>query len=401
MLMSARTVLERLKSSLRSRPAKRKNWSRDHGLEHLEQRALLSSVSVIAGQLTVEANPGEMNRIRIRPLRNGAAYEVTEETREWRNQVAPLVRPGRSAAAPLTTGTLSGVTATSSSGTYGNRVIINDPERTITSVSVSLDDGNDVARIHTARVRPELGKYYLPVTVDAGTGNDAVVTGWGDDYVDGGDGHDYIFTNSGNDHLIGGNGGDKLEGGYHNDTIEENDGSDTMSGGHGEDLMLGGADHDRLHGGRGDDVLDGGTGNDHLSGGWDSDLVIGGEGSDLFMAQWGRHGRSDNDTIIGYTDNNRDGIQDANVGSQDVINVVQGDDNLQGIDYSYRDLRSTHVINTGNMHHWMGLNFVYEKPDWRGLTARQKWDYWVSLRQHWNKEWTPTIRGFYTTTARF
>ena len=404
MLMSARSVLESVRSKLQSRPRKR----RRENPELLEQRALLSSISISGGTLHYEADDGEMNRVRIRPLRNGSAYQITEEARLARNQVDVFERPGTDTPIEITVGDLDGLSSTETSGSYGNRVVIQDPDRTITSFNIDLGDENDVLRIHTARVGRGSGSYYAPATVSGGDGNDAIVTGWGDDVIDGGEGHDWIFTNSGDDRIVGGEGGDRLEGGNGDDTLEGNDGSDTIYGGQGNDLLLGGDDNDRLDGRGGDDTLDGGDGNDHLSGGWHSDLVIGGNGSDLIMAQWGRHGRSDEDIVIGGLDDDQDGVQDDPSESEpDVINVDQGDDDLQGIDATFADLRSTYVFNNGNMHHWTGLNGTADDPglptkeEWRAMSGAQKREYWLDLRRAWNKEWDPVRRTFYSTTARF
>ena len=403
MLMSAMTVLDSVRSRLQSRPRKRRQMSRYQEPEHLEQRALLSSVSISGGTLSYEAEDGEMNRLRIRPIRNGAAYEITEQTRLWRNQVDdPFERPGEEEAILITVGDLDGLTANVEEGESASRIVIDDPDRTITSISVDAGDENDVVRVHTAANGRGADRLYAPVYVTGGDGNDALITGWGDDVVDGGDGHDWIFTNSGDDELIGGDGGDRLEGGNGDDVMEGNDGSDTMYGGQGNDLLLGGDDHDRLDGRGGDDTLDGGDGNDHLSGGWHSDLVIGGAGSDLIMAQWGRHGRSDGDTVIGGLDDDRDGVQDDPGETEiDVINVDQGDDDLQGIDETFSSLRAaTYVFNNGNMHHWKGFDDLRTREEWRAMSGAQKREYWLSLRSHWNKDWSSERRAFYSTTAR-
>jgi Ca2+-binding RTX toxin-like protein len=402
MLMSARSVLESVRLKLQSRPRKRRQKSRWESPELLEQRALLSSISISGGTLNYEAADGEMNRVRIRPLRNGAAYEITEEARLFRNQVDDqFTNPGTDTPVEITVGELGGLSATESSGSYGNRVVINDPERTITAFNIELGDENDVVQIHTARVGSGASSYYAPATVSGGDGNDAIVTGWGDDVIDGGDGHDHIFTNSGDDVLIGGDGGDRLEGGNGNDTLEGNDGSDTLYGGQGNDLLVGGDENDRLEGGNGEDTLDGGDGDDHLTGGWHSDLVIGGNGSDLIMAQWGSHGLSDGDTVIGGLDDDRDGVQDAADSEIDVINADQGDDDLQGIDATFADLRGTYVFNTGNMHHWAGFENLPTIEEWRAMSGAQQREYWLSLRSHWNMEWSDVRRAFYSTTARF
>jgi Ca2+-binding RTX toxin-like protein len=65
-----------------------------------------------------------------------------------------------------------------------------------------------------------------PVTVNAGDGNDFVVTGSGDDTLNGEGGDDELYSGGGNDTLNGG------------------DGNDFLSGNTGNDILNGGADHD-------------------------------------------------------------------------------------------------------------------------------------------------------------
>lgn len=80
--------------------------------------------------------------------------------------------------------------------------------------------------------------------IDAGAGNDIVVSGAGDDLVRGG---------AGDDTLDGGDGDDALNGG---------DGADRLLGGRGDDFLFGGTGNDTLVGGEGNDRLDGGDGVD-------------------------------------------------------------------------------------------------------------------------------------------
>ncbi|HYE19509.1 MAG TPA: hypothetical protein VEA69_13745 [Tepidisphaeraceae bacterium] len=80
--------------------------------------------------------------------------------------------------------------------------------------------GNDTIDSSTATV---------PVTIDAGAGNDFVLGGAANDTIFGGDGHDTLF---------GGNGGDSLSGGNGDDYLNAGPGADTVLGGAGNDQVL-------------------------------------------------------------------------------------------------------------------------------------------------------------------
>ncbi|HSI34117.1 MAG TPA: hypothetical protein VK986_11060, partial [Tepidisphaeraceae bacterium] len=98
----------------------------------------------------------------------------------------------------------------------------------------------------------------VPVTVDAGAGNDFVLGGAADDTLVGGVGHDTLFGGNGQDRLEGGDGGDYLNGGP---------GGDTIFGGAGNDQVLStdalydyidlGAGYDRGRGDAVDELLNG------------------------------------------------------------------------------------------------------------------------------------------------
>jgi Ca2+-binding RTX toxin-like protein len=123
-------------------------------------------------------------------------------------------------------------------------------------VAVDMGDGNDqVTLLAGSRLFGEIllgaGDDRLTASetgddleIDAGAGNDIVVSGAGDDLVRGG---------AGNDELDGGEGDDALDGG---------EGDDRLLGGRGDDFLFGGAGADILVGGEGNDRLDGGDGVD-------------------------------------------------------------------------------------------------------------------------------------------
>lgn len=153
--------------------------------------------------------------------------------------------------------------------------------------------------------------------IDAGAGNDIVVSGSGDDLIRGGAGNDDIDGGEGDDALDGGNGNDRLLGGR---------GDDFLFGGAGDDALVGGEGNDRLDGGDGVDTADysaetagvtldlaagtasgdgigrdtltgvenviGGSGDDVLSGNDLANRLDGGAGNDRILAGAG-------DTVLG------------------------------------------------------------------------------------------------------
>ena len=178
----------------------------------------------------------------------------------------------------------------------------------ITNVVVNAGDMND--SVDASSVTDHT------LAVDAGDGDDDVITGSlndsisggaGDDYlrggdgsdtIDGGDGSDSIYglyccgaAPDGNDVLTGGAGDDDIHGQVGNDTESGGDGNDSVNGGPGDDTMSGGAGNDSVDGGpgnntmsgdAGDDSVYGGDGNDNLSGGDGNDYLSGGYGSDSY-----------------------------------------------------------------------------------------------------------------------
>ena len=87
----------------------------------------------------------------------------------------------------------------------------------------------------------------LPMTIDAGSGDDAITTGDGADVINGGDGNDTLNGAGGGDRVIGDRGGDTFNAGEGDDTTVWNngDGSDLMNGDNGVDRVevnLSGAD---------------------------------------------------------------------------------------------------------------------------------------------------------------
>ncbi len=95
------------------------------------------------------------------------------------------------------------------------------------------------------------------LTVDAGQGNDYLLTGLGDNTLQGGEGDDAVAGGEGHDQVAGGNGNDLLWGNDGQDTLDGGDGNDTLLGGAGDDLLI--VSFDILA-----DSIDGGEGTDRL-----------------------------------------------------------------------------------------------------------------------------------------
>jgi hypothetical protein len=165
-----------------------------------------ADVSVVAGELRFVAAAGRINNVTFVEQPAGRVT-VTRHTGLLDNDAfvagAGCVPDG--ATAVICAGvTSAGVTsAVVDLGDQGDRIEAGDP-----------DD-------------PDNGVDTIPLTVHAGEGNDAVVTGPRNDVVDGG---------SGNDELDGFTGDDQLAGGDGNDRLEPNTGTDSMTGGDGIDI---------------------------------------------------------------------------------------------------------------------------------------------------------------------
>src|SRR5690606_21759806 len=102
------------------------------------------------------------------------------------------------------------------------------------------------------------------MVVDAGAGDDHIVTGMGDDRILGGDGNDFIQTIGGRNDIDGGAGDDVIHGG---------NGANVIFGGSGNDEIHAGSGFNHIDGGRGDDVIHGGAGQNIISAGGGNDQV--------------------------------------------------------------------------------------------------------------------------------
>jgi hypothetical protein len=96
----------------------------------------------------------------------------------------------------------------------------------------------------------------IPVTIDAGAGDDLVEAGYGADQISGGPGNDKIKGFSGDDTIDGGDGSDEIGGGS---------GADHIAGGAGDDVLRPDEAEDPSA-----DVVDGGPGTDTVEGDYSS-----------------------------------------------------------------------------------------------------------------------------------
>ncbi|MFB2549476.1 calcium-binding protein [Ensifer soli] len=127
------------------------------------------------------------------------------------------------------------------------------------------------------------------------TGADKIIATRFSDYIDlgvfsedsylieAGRGNDTIITRGGNDTLRGGDGNDTLDGGAGNDTLYGDAGNDTLTATNGYNRLYGGTGNDTLTDGTDDDRLDGGAGNDILRSSFGYDTMTGGSGADTFL----------------------------------------------------------------------------------------------------------------------
>ncbi|MBQ0820541.1 calcium-binding protein [Microvirga sp. HBU67558] len=159
--------------------------------------------------------------------------------------------------------------------------------------------------------------------VNAGFGDDYVLTSVGSNTITGGQGRDYIDATSG-DNLIAGD--DSL---YSYGATGDAD----WILGWGADTIFGGAGNDFVNARGGDDRVDGGDGNDVLWGGYGSDAISGGAGNDVLFGGSGTGEPYAFSILVGYS-----GETDAAIASHvwaGVSGELALDDN--GDDYLYGD----------------------------------------------------------------
>jgi Ca2+-binding RTX toxin-like protein len=202
------------------------------------------------------------------------------------------------------------------------------------SDSVTAGDGNDFINtadltgaqspdrtypgLYTADANPEDDRDF----VNAGAGNDTILTGDDRDTILAGDGNDWVEAGDDDDTVTGAGGNDTIQGGEGNDTITGDLGDDLIYGGtledssdpthlvdavdldpdNNRDSLFGGLGNDTIYGGDDDDTLSGGLGDDLLDGGIDDDQIFGGEGNDTIIGGQGADtlsGGADRDVFVG------------------------------------------------------------------------------------------------------
>ncbi len=126
--------------------------------------------------------------------------------------------------------------------------------------------------------------------VEAGNGDDTVITGWTADQIFGGKGDDTIWSGDGDDYVSSGNHNDFINGGRGNDILDGGAGDDVIHGGKGNDIIYGGSGNDSLYGTKGANEIYGGTGNDLLNTGRQRSTLDGGEGDDILQADMTKGG---------------------------------------------------------------------------------------------------------------
>lgn len=118
-------------------------------------------------------------------------------------------------------------------------------------------------------------------------------TGANSNVIDAGAGDDRILTSDGTNTVRAGSGKDSFVGGDGRDVVNGEGGPDDLYGGAGRDLLSGGGGRDLLEGGLGADVVKGDAGNDSLKASFHGgcggpDTFVGGPGSDGLYVYCGR-----------------------------------------------------------------------------------------------------------------
>ena len=137
--------------------------------------------------------------------------------------------------------------------------------------------------------------------------NDAILAGHSgnDDLIEAGAGNDSILSGAGNDTIYAGSGDDNVSTGSGDQTVYGEAGNDTIATLGGDDIIDGGVGNDLIYAGGGVDTVTGGAGNDIINGGAGADTLAGGDDADRFVLEanfgddtiTGGEGGLDNDTI--------------------------------------------------------------------------------------------------------
>ncbi len=163
----------------------------------------------------------------------------------------------------------------------GSELIGRAVANTVRRIRIHAGAGDDVVANKVDGFFHKSHFQFYGISINAGDGNDKVVSVGEYLIVSGGSGNDTIYGTRGHDTLVGGDGDDSIIGGSGRDSIEGNAGNDNLVGGHDNDYIVGGAGKDEVTGGMGRDWIDGSSGRDQLYGGYDRDTLIGGKQADL------------------------------------------------------------------------------------------------------------------------
>ncbi len=232
--------------------------------ETLEDRRLLSTVTLINGTLTVRPDGAQ-------PVKLFVEYDAA------RDQIR--------------------------AATDARRTQVFD-RADVRAIDVVGTDGNDTVYIN--------GDVKVSATIVGGGGNDKLVGGAGKDVIDGGGGNDTILGRGGNDRLFGGEGNDFIQGGLGDDTVDGAAGNDRLYGTSGNDTITGGAGNDYLNGESENDILRGGEGNDQLLGGPGNDTLDGGGGANQIITGGGKD-KTSGANLSGNTDGTSNGSSGGSV----------------------------------------------------------------------------------------
>lgn len=292
-----------------------------------------ATVSRTGSVVTLQAGPGEINRVTVKVSSFGTPELMVSDG---------TTRP-----------------------TAGSGCTIGSPEYApndaycgtgVARVRLLLGDGDDSAMVESTVPATTVTEIDLgpggaqgaetfsdgPVELTGGPGRDTFVgygeaanvisTGEGDDDIIAGFGNDTVDAGPGADQVRGAAGADSIQGGDGDDLIFGDDGEDTIAGGEGNDNLWGERHADTLFGDGGDDQLhDDGS---HETGYWSGDVLQGGPGLDT--ADYGSRGGTTpvDISLDGQANDGATGEAD-NVGPAGDVERVEGtgnDDVLTGSD---------------------------------------------------------------------
>ena len=336
-------------------------------VETLEDRTLLSSVSLVDGTLRIVASATESANFDFNETIDGTVNVTSSLNGDVQSFAADEIQTirfiGRKFNDSLSLSSDAGantqltqLTNILFTGSDGDDLL----DYTLTEVNVELvaygGNGDDTLEDNAVPISSEFktnSQLYGGVgddTLRAGNGNDQLYGGFGEDRLHGGLGNDELYGGRQDDFLFDVGGINLFSGGAGNDTVSlfglersapnpgpyvnniwGGAGNDTIYSGYGDDVIYGGLGGDRIYGGDGDDTIYGGDGNDRIEGGAGADLILGQDGIDTIDGQQGKDrliGGAGRDTINGGLGAD---IISGN-GDADRLNGDSGEDSIFGGD---------------------------------------------------------------------